>query len=768
MTDKELIAKSQKIIMESRKELENTGIDFVDRFLSELDKAIEHIDAPTTTDKKPDGNQDKLKLNTLMDDLGDWIYSMAFKLTEVKKSYQLLNENEQLKNKKEKDKYQSIEEILFNLASILRDYCVEETKKSNERANFFMGVLYNFGICVEQDDKKAETYLERAALKNHISAQETLSQIYYLKSEFEKSAKWIKRMADQGVAEDQAVMGMYYLHGIGVEENDEIAFQWFKKAAEQNDSDGQNMLGRCYQEGWGTTKDVSEAYNWFKRAAAKGHADAQNNLAKCYHDGIGTNVDYKKSFDLFEKSARQGCSAAQYHLGYYYTYGDGIEVNMETGFKWMRKAAEQDDVGAQYNVGCCYLNGQGTEQDLCQAFIWFKKAAEGGLSEAQFMLGDCYAEGCGTDKDEIQALDWYKKAAAQGNEKAKKKLAILESPESTVTKRANVKSLDEFYHWLYKQTVDLNFLDFEEDDNFLYENFEYFLGDCLYTFEKFWNAALQQGAVHKNIYTEFVLLGMMHQVFEENNVQHKLFEEYFFEELQPAELIIQEFIETDKDILFSNKGFAALGPMALSNIMEFQKINPLFVFLIPCYEIAYYLGKARILNFYEQDYPEVDYKFYKPLKADKQKEIEKEGLYEYFDTVIKKFFNSTTIDDFASHIEKILEKCPSYDKPVFRATQIGDKETFNYFLAEYEVGNVVENFGFWSATKHYIPYDKSLVKNKEEADTQLVYMQIDGYSGKEVLYGEIIFPRHKQFLVTARRISDLNVTQIILKEIDPI
>ncbi len=71
MTDKELIAKSQKIIMESRKELENTGLDFVDRFLSELDKAIEHIDAPTTTDKKPDGNQDKLKLNTLMDDLGD-------------------------------------------------------------------------------------------------------------------------------------------------------------------------------------------------------------------------------------------------------------------------------------------------------------------------------------------------------------------------------------------------------------------------------------------------------------------------------------------------------------------------------------------------------------------------------------------------------------------------------------------------------------------------------------------------------------------------
>lgn len=452
MTDKELIAKSQKIIMESRKELENTGLDFVDRFLSELDKAIEHIDAPTTTDKKPDGNQDKLKLNTLMDDLGDWIYSMAFKLTEVKKSHQLLNENEQLKNKKEKDKYQSIEEILFNLASILRDYCVEETKKSNERANFFMGVLYNFGICVEQDNNKAETYLERAALKNHISSQEALSQICYLKNEFEKSAKWIKRMANQGMAEGQAAMGMYYLHGVGVEENDEIAFQWFKKAAEQNDSDGQNMLG----------------------------------------------------------------------------------------------------------------------------------------------------------------------------------------------------------------------------------------------------------------------------------------------------------------------------PMALSNIMEFQKINPLFVFLVPCYEIAYYLGKARILNFDEQDYPEVDYKFYKPLKADKQKEIEKEGLYEYFDTVIKKFFNSTTIDDFASHIEKILEKCPSYDKPVFRATQIGDKETFNYFLAEYEVGNVVENFGFWSATKHYIPYDKSLVKNKEEADTQLVYMQIDGYSGKEVLYGEIIFPRHKQFLVTARRISDLNVTQIILKEIDPI
>ena len=47
-------------------------------------------------------------------------------------------------------------------------------------------------------------------------------------------------------------------------------------------------------------------------------------------------------------------------------------------------------------------------------------------------------------------------------------------------------------------------------------------------------------------------------------------------------------------------------------------------------------------------------------------------------------------------------------------------------------------------------------------------MQIDGYSGKEVLYEEIIFPRNRQFLVTARRIRDLNVTQVILKEIDPI
>ena len=59
-------------------------------------------------------------------------------------------------------------------------------------------------------------------------------------------------------------------------------------------------------------------------------------------------------------------------------------------------------------------------------------------------------------------------------------------------------------------------------------------------------------------------------------------------------------------------------------------------------------------------------------------------------------------------------------------------------------------------------------KKIEKADTQLVYMQIDGYSGKEVLYEEIIFPRNRQFLVTARRIRDLNVTQVILKEIDPI
>lgn len=768
MTEKDLIAIVHETLIRNRKELAAIDLDITKISLPELDKVIKGLGVPLITDEVSTCNRDQIVLNTLMDEVGGWIHSTAHLLDETRDNNQKLKENDYEKCIKENNKIQQMDKILFNIANVLKDYCLEETERNNIQAKFFIGVLYYFGICVEQNDTKAIIYLESAALKNHTYAQEALAQIYYWKNEIGKSLMWIKRLAEQGIAESQAALGTCYIEGIGVAVNEKEAFQWFSKAAEQGDSDAQNMLGRCYQEGWGTTKDETKAFTLYKKAAEQGNDAAQNNLGKCYHDGIGTVIDYTKAFEWLEKAANQGNVHAQYHLGYYYAFGQGIEENKEKGFQWMQKAAKQDNAEAQFNIAYCYLNGWGTEQDSHKAFALFKEIAESGFVEAQFMVGECYLEGCGTAIDATQAMDWYKKAAEQGHEKAKYKITELEKSCEKTSEKSKYLKIDDFFKWLYKQTVALKTLDFENDDHFLYWTLELFLGDCIYSFERQWNMFLEEGYIHENIYTEFVLLGMMHQVIEEQNVQHKPFEEYFFsEEEQPATLIIDEFLKADKDILFSNKAFAALAPMALGGIKQHDTINPLFVFLIPCYEIAYYFGRKRILDFNEEDYPgvEFDYKFYKPEKETNEKNS---AAYGYFDFLINQFLDSATIYDFADHIEKALEKFPDYKEPVYRKTIIKNKDEYESFLKEYEVGNVVENLGFWSATKQFEPYDASLIINSKEAEVQLIYVKIIGFSGKEALYGEIIIPRRRQFFVTARQTGDLNVTKVILQEIDSI
>ena len=62
---------------------------------------------------------------------------------------------------------------------------------------------------------------------------------------------------------------------------------WFRCAAEQGDANSQFNLGVYYLKGFGVEKDVAEAVRWFRKAAEQGDAVAQCNLGSCYLAGCG-------------------------------------------------------------------------------------------------------------------------------------------------------------------------------------------------------------------------------------------------------------------------------------------------------------------------------------------------------------------------------------------------------------------------------------------------------------------------------------------------
>lgn len=70
------------------------------------------------------------------------------------------------------------------------------------------------------------------------------------------------------------------MNGIGVDEDEQEAFNWFKKSALQGDCDSAYMVGVCYEEGMGVEEDCDEAREWYERAVEYGSKEAKKALKK--------------------------------------------------------------------------------------------------------------------------------------------------------------------------------------------------------------------------------------------------------------------------------------------------------------------------------------------------------------------------------------------------------------------------------------------------------------------------------------------------------
>jgi TPR repeat protein len=116
-------------------------------------------------------------------------------------------------------------------------------EESEALAQYNLGVMYDKGQGVPQDDGQA--------------------------------ADWYRRAAAQGDAGAQSQLGGLYSLGQGVPQDYAQAREWFLKAAEQGNADAQFSLGLFYTQGWGVPQDYVQAHMWLNLAAAQGNKDAE-------------------------------------------------------------------------------------------------------------------------------------------------------------------------------------------------------------------------------------------------------------------------------------------------------------------------------------------------------------------------------------------------------------------------------------------------------------------------------------------------------------
>ena len=114
---------------------------------------------------------------------------------------------------------------------------------------------------------------------------------------------WYRLAADQGHAGAQSDLGIMYVDGRGVPQDDGEAVRWYRLAAEQGNLDAQSNLGGMYDMGRGVPQDYTEAVRWYRLAAEQGHAAAQSNLGLMYGGGKGVPQDYVEAHMWFNLAA---------------------------------------------------------------------------------------------------------------------------------------------------------------------------------------------------------------------------------------------------------------------------------------------------------------------------------------------------------------------------------------------------------------------------------------------------------------------------------
>jgi uncharacterized protein len=192
---------------------------------------------------------------------------------------------------------------------------VQEWQPSADRgdpnAEFNLGLMYQLGRGVPQDDKQA--------------------------------AEWYRKAAGQGVAAAQFNLGVLYANGQGVEANPQEAIQWFLQAAAQGIHAAEMNLGDLYSDSKSPAKNYGEAATWYRKAAERGVLSAEFDLGVLYDLGEGMPQSYMDAIYWYTKAADAGYAPAMVNLGILYYNQQGVKRDLVQAYAWFARAEKLNE-----------------------------------------------------------------------------------------------------------------------------------------------------------------------------------------------------------------------------------------------------------------------------------------------------------------------------------------------------------------------------------------------------------------------------------------
>lgn len=186
-----------------------------------------------------------------------------------------------------------------------------------------LGLIYLNGHGVEKDPVEARKWIQQAAERGWIKAQETMGILSMRNSndasDSEEAAGWFRKAAAQNSA-----MGQYMLGGLLLRQGkSEEAMPWLRLAAQQGQSGGQTLLAGLLIKG-GKEDELPEAIDLLNQAVAQNDAMAQVGMGHLYQAGRGVAQDYAQAAALYKRAAVNGNAEGQLALARLYELGKGV------------------------------------------------------------------------------------------------------------------------------------------------------------------------------------------------------------------------------------------------------------------------------------------------------------------------------------------------------------------------------------------------------------------------------------------------------------
>ncbi|HQR08571.1 MAG TPA: hypothetical protein PLN21_17230 [Gemmatales bacterium] len=222
---------------------------------------------------------------------------------------------------------------------------LKAAKLGRASAMHSVGLGYRDGRGVAKDMAQGYQWTRKAAELNDAIAMYDLANSYLMTGQgVEKNTSeavaWFRKSADKMYRPAMSALAVCLHQGIGVEQNDAMAYFWAVSGNRLNDNkDNQFILGLFHENGWGTFVDHERAFDCFYQSHLAGNALASCKVGSYLQDGRAVPPDPVKALACFKKAADADCPQAWYLLGISNYVGLGCDKNPAVGSRCLAKAA---------------------------------------------------------------------------------------------------------------------------------------------------------------------------------------------------------------------------------------------------------------------------------------------------------------------------------------------------------------------------------------------------------------------------------------------